>query len=242
MLREQELIAFRHTYYNLFVRLLSKEPAAEFVAALQEEIEARIDAAALVHPRLGEGWTALHDFLVEASPEVVAEEFTALFLGPFAPQVHPYESFYLTGQLFTAPLIALRGFLARLGVAKQEQALAEPEDVLAFELEVMRWLISKQMVAGHADEESRWLERQAAFLQAHLLIWAPACAQDMEHAPGAHFYRGVAILLQGFLEVERTLFRDWGMDQIPSVEEARRRYGADSTWQGPTFEMFEERR
>ena len=77
MLRDQELLEFRHTYYSLFVRLLWREPAAEFLTALQEGMEARIAAAAAIHPRLGEGWKVIRSFLAEASPEAVVEEFTA---------------------------------------------------------------------------------------------------------------------------------------------------------------------
>jgi TorA maturation chaperone TorD len=237
MLTDKALIEFRHTYYRLFVQLLWKEPAAELVTALQEDIEARISAAAGIHARMGEGWKIIQGVLAEQAPETVAEEFTVLFLGPFAPQVIPYESYYLTGHLFKAPLIVLRSFLKGLGVEKQAQEFAEPEDMLAFELAVMRWLIGKQMAAGHSVEDTRWLELQAAFLKQHLLVWAPTCAQDMESAPGAHFYRGVAMILQGFLEVERTLFRDWGLDHIVSLEEARQRHGVYSTWQGPTFDL-----
>ncbi len=93
MLGDQDLAAFRHTYYSLFVHLLWQEPAAPYVAALQEGIEARGDAAAAIHPRMGEGWNVLGQFLIEAPPEQVAEEFTTLFLGPFGPQVTPYESY-----------------------------------------------------------------------------------------------------------------------------------------------------
>ncbi|MGQ4809273.1 Chaperone protein TorD [Candidatus Entotheonellaceae bacterium PAL068K] len=241
MLGDQDLTAFRYTYYSLFVRLLWQEPAAEFVAALQEGLEARREAAAAVHPRLGEGWQEIGRLLQEETPERVAEEFTTLFLGPFEPQVTPYESYYLTGNLYQGPLIALRSFLKQLGVEPRQQEFAEPEDVLAFELDVMRWLISKQMAAAPQPEaQRRWLERQAALLKAHLLVWAPACAQDMEQASEAHFYRGVGMLLDGFLAMERLLFRDWGTDEIPSLAEARQRYGARPTWQGPTFEVSGE--
>ena len=45
------------------------------------------------------------------------------------------------------------------------------------------------------------------------------------------------MILRGFLDVERTLFRDWGCDQVASLADARQRYGASATWQGPTFEV-----
>ena len=240
MLKDTELVQFRHTYYRLFVPLWCKEPSAGFVVALQDDITGRIEAAAAVHPLIGEGWQVIQSYLAEHAPEEVAEEFTRLFLGPFGPEVNPYESYYLTGSLFRAPLVALRGFLNQIGLEKQEADFAEPEDVLAFELEVMRWLVSKQSMATSSEEETRWLGLQATYLKEHLLVWVPACARDMETARGADFYRGAAMILRGFLQVERQLFREWGLERVTSLEEARRRYGGNSEWGGPMFEIAEE--
>ncbi len=237
MIREKELVQFRHTYYSLFVRLWWREPSADFITSLQEDIEDRIDAALAVHPLMGEGWQCIRRSLDERAPEEVAEEFTYLFLGPFGTQVNPYESYYLTGHLFKAPLVSLRGFLKRLGLEKREDEFAEPEDVLAFELEVMRWLIDKQKTAAKPEEETLWLQLQADCLKEHLLVWVPTCAEDIEKAKGAHFYRGAAMILRGFLEVERSLFREWGLDKIISLEEARQRHGMSPTWKGPTFDL-----
>jgi TorA maturation chaperone TorD len=235
--RDKELMQFRNTYYSWFVRFWWREPPVEFITALQEDITDRIDAAAAVHPLMGEGWQRIRGFLAERSPEEVAEEFTHLFLGPFGLQVNPYESYYLTGHLFRAPLVTVRAFLKYLGLERREMEFPEPEDVLAFELEVMRWLIGKQMAATDPEEAERWLRLQAEFLKEHLLIWVPTCAQDIEKADGAHFYRGAAMILRGFLEVERALFREWGLDKIMSLEEARKRHGASPTWKGPTFDF-----
>lgn len=228
-------MGFRHNYYHLFVRLLWQEPSVDVVAALQEDIESRIAAATAVHRRMGEGWQVIHGFLAAHPFEAVVEEFTTLFLGPFGPQVQPYESYYLTGHLFREPLVALRVFLGQIGVEKQTQAFAEPEDVLAFELEVMRWLVAKQQAAEPANET--WLMWQTQFLRQHLLVWVPTCAQDIEQAVAAHFYRGVAMLLEGFLEVERQLFQSCGIEPIALLAEARQRYGGHAIWQGPTFEI-----
>ena len=235
--RDRELVEFRHTYYSLFVRFWWREPPVEFITALQEDITDRIDGAAAVNPLMGEGWQSIQRYLAEEAPEDVADEFTRLFLGPFGTQVNPYESYYLTGQLFKAPLVSLRGFLKRLGLEKREDEFAEPEDVLAFELEVMRWLVDKQMTAANPEEETRWLQLQADFLKEHLLVWVPTCAEDIERAGGANFYRGAALILRGFLEVERSLFREWGLDKIASLEEARQRHGMSPTWKGPTFDV-----
>ncbi len=239
-LNEQAVKAFRHTYYSLFVRLLWREPPAEFITALQEEMAERIEAATSLHPLMGEGWKVIQRYLAAHPPEQVAEEFTRLFLGPDGPEVNPYESYYLTGQLFRGPLVALRSFLRRLGLEKQESDFAEPEDVLAFELEVMRWLVHKQMAAENAEEEACCLQFQTDFLREHLLVWAPTCAQDIAQAQNARFYRGLALILQGFLEVEYRLFQDRGLHTLRSLQEARQQYGAIQTWKGPTFAIAEE--
>ena len=238
MLRDPDFIQFRQTYYRLFVQLLWKEPEAAFVAALRDDMQSRAEAAASVHPLMGSGWQIIDDYLADHPPGEAATEFSLLFLEPFAKVIRPYASYYLTGQFFTEPLKTWRGFLKQLGVEKPSQGFSDPEDVLAFELDVMRWLIDKQAAAP--DDADRWLRLQAACLKEHLLVWAPSCAADIEQAPQAAFYRGAAQLLRGFLEVEQSLFRDWGLDRVATLAEARAHYGAGPDWRGPLFDVADE--
>lgn len=235
-LRDRDLLEFRLSYYGLFVGLWSKEPDPALISALGEDIAGRIEAAVRLHPLMGEGWRLIQRFLSEHEPGDVADEFTSLFLGPMDPKINPYESYYLTGHVFRTPLVAVRGFLKRVGLERREDEFAEPEDVLAFELEVMRWLIQKQKTSQKPADEARWLDLQAYFLKRHLLVWAPACAQDMEKAGAAQFYGGAARVLRGFLEMERGLFHEQGSEKILSLEEARQRYGGAQAWKGPTFD------
>ena len=237
MLQDRDFIQFRQTYYRLFVQLLWKEPEAGFVAALRDDMHPRTEAAASVHPLMGSGWRLIDDYLADHPPDDVAMEFSQLFLEPFARVVRPYASYYLTGQFFTEPLKTWRGFLKQLGIEKP-QGFTDPEDVLAFELDVMRWLIDKQAAAP--DDADRWLRLQVACLKEHLLVWAPSCAADIEQAPQAAFYRGAAQLLRGFLKVEQSLFRDWGLDKVATLAEARARYGAGPEWRGPLFDAADE--
>ena len=237
MLQDRDFIQFRQTYYRLFVQLLWKEPEAGFVAALREDMHPRTEAAAAVHPLMGSGWRLIDDYLADHRPDKVAAEFSQLFLEPFARMVRPYASYYLTGQFFTEPLKTWRGFLKQLGIEKP-QGFTDPEDVLAFELDVMRWLIDKQAAAP--DDADRWLRLQVTCLKEHLLVWAPSCAADIEQAPQAAFYRGAAQLLRGFLKVEQSLFRDWGLDKVATLAEARARYGAGPEWCGPLFDAADE--
>lgn len=238
MIGDRELLAFRQGYYKMLVSIFWKEPSGELLLNLAAGIKERIDASRHLHALLAEGWEEIDRFIAEIPAEQLAEtvgdEYTRLFLGPHGLEINPYESFYFTGRLFDRPLANLRTVLKALGIEKQD-GYAEPEDFLAFELEVMRWLTEKQGNAADPEEEKHWIQHQADFLKQHLLIWAPACAQDIEKARETHFYRGAAKILRGFMELEGTFFP--GPDKVPSLEEVRRLYGAIPTWKGPTFDI-----
>jgi TorA maturation chaperone TorD len=239
MIGDRDLLAFRQAYYNLLVSLFWKEPAGELIRSLSDGINERIDAARTLQPLLAEGWGEIERFLAQAPVEDVVEaitdEYSRIFIGPHSPEVNPYESFYLTGRLLDRPLANLRTHLKAIGIEKQEE-YGEPEDFLAFELEVVRWLIGKQLGATDPEEEKRWLRLQSDFLRDHLLVWAPNCADDISGAKSARFYRGVAMILRGFLEVEHNLFRGLGLEKVTSLEEARKQHAAIPAWKGPTFD------
>ena len=130
--------------------------------------------------RLGRTDEAIERFLGDTPPgqsaQNVAEEYIQLFIGPHNPEINAYESVYLTGRLFDRPLADIRTFLKAVGIEKVDE-YSEPEDFLAFELEVMRWFVGKQLGATNPEEEKRWLRLQSEFLKEHLLVWAPACAR-----------------------------------------------------------------
>ncbi|MGH7831992.1 MAG: TorD/DmsD family molecular chaperone [Candidatus Binatia bacterium] len=239
MIGDRELLSFRQGYYELLVSLFRKEPDDEILLRLSAGIDERIEAARNLNPRLADGWEGLRSFFNRTPPEDVSEtvsdEYTRLFIGPHGAEVNPYESFYLTGRLLDRPLADIRAFLKAIGIEKLEE-YPEPEDFLAFQLEVMRWLIGKQTAAVDPQDETRFLRLQADFLNDHLLVWAPACAQDIERAESAKFYQAAAKILQGFLELELNFFREGGFAKVASLDEARQRYGAVPTWKGPTFD------
>ena len=243
MIGDRDLLDFRQEYYRFFVLLFSNEPSADQLKGLSNGIANRIEAAHNLNPLLAQGWEEFERYL-NAAPddqlvESVQDEYTRLFVGPHALEVNPYESFYFTGRLMDRPLANVRSFLKSVGLEKRP-GYAEPDDFLAFELDVMRWLAGKQASSADPETESEWLEQQAQFLKQHLLIWGPACARDIENARGAAFYRAAAILLRGFLDMERTLFADWTAGEIASLEEVRQLYGALPRWKGPTLDFSDQ--
>lgn len=241
MIGDAELLELRQTYYSLFVKLLWVEPEAKLVSSLTHDLEERAAGASELHPQMGEGWRMIGKALETIGPEQVVDEFTRLFLGPHRPVISPYESFYLTGTLYNEPLIEVRGFMDEVGLERIEKKYAEPEDMLAFELEIMNWLIAKQKKAAKPQTEEKWLKRQADFLTKHLLVWAPTCAADMANLESAPFYVGVGKVLQGFLAFEREIFDGMGLGEIKPLEEARRRY-TKGGFSGPVYDPLEDPR
>jgi TorA maturation chaperone TorD len=243
MIHDRELLAFRQTYYELLGAFFRREPSGELLRQLADGIEERTAAARNLHPLLGAGWEEIERFLrdtpSESLGEVVADEYTRLFIGPHGPAINPYESFYLTRRLLDRPLAEVRTFLKSAGIEKLEE-YPEPEDFLAFEMEVMRWLIGKQAMTADPEEQERFFRLQGDFLKEHLLVWAPACGGDIERSADANFYRCAAKILQGFLALEADLFREAGIGQIANLDLARLRYGTFPMWKGPVFDASEE--
>lgn len=240
MIGDGELRAFRAGYYGLLVSLLWREPSAELLAALDRGIEARVAGAQQLNADLATGWREIAAFLGRVPSgergEAVADEYVRLFLWPRGDSLHVYESYYLAGRVLDRPLAVLRADLARLGIAKEPE-YAEPEDFLAFELDVMRRLIDRQGQVREPDAETAALQSQAAFLKRHLLVWAPAAARDMAQLEDAPFYRAVGRLLLGLLQLERESFAGWGEDAVGSIEDARQQFSGSGRWKGPLFDL-----
>ena len=136
MIGDKELCVLRQKYYSLLVRLFWKEPEQDFILSLREGMAERVDWASQVSPAMAEGWEAIGRFIAGKDVGSVADEFTELFLGPHKVDIIPYESYYLTGSLFRAPLIEVRRFMKKIGQEKLREQISEPEDILPFELEI----------------------------------------------------------------------------------------------------------
>ncbi len=238
VLSEPEVAQFRAGYYRLLARLLAAEPDAELLQGLADGLEQRTRGAAQVHPTLGDGWRTLAAQLHgDALPELL-HAYGQLFLDPYGEPLNPYESYYVAGRLYGEPLAEVRAFMARQHLELAAEQRREPEDALHCELATLATLAERQVAGGDADPAAH-VEAQREFLERHLLVWAPACLADLtgraESAESA-FYRGVGLLLQGFLEVEGDFFREDGGLQVEPLDEARRRHHAQPFFKGEVFD------
>ncbi|AWN38480.1 TorD/DmsD family molecular chaperone [Methylobacterium radiodurans] len=190
--RVDEIDLLRAEHYDLLAVLLGRAPS-----------QALLDGLAALSPgegALGAATADLRRAAAGTDAATVEREFFELFIGVGRGELLPYASYYLTGFLNERPLARVREDLGALGLTRV-QGMSEPEDHLAFLLEIMAGL-----AAGRFGAESG-AERR--FFDRHVAPWAPRLFADLEQAKAARFYRAVGALGRVFLEVEAEAF---GMD------------------------------
>jgi TorA maturation chaperone TorD len=179
----------RSEQYRFLARMLSKSPDAE---TLHQIAGLRGDEMPM-----GRAFTALADAAAQADPRAVEREFFELFIGVGRGELLPYASFYQTGFLNERPLAVLRDDLARIGVARAD-GRHEPEDHIAFVLDVMADLIAGNIDAGP--------DAQARFFNRHIAPWAAQMFDDLAIAPSANFYRPIAEIGRLLTDIEQRAF------------------------------------
>jgi TorA maturation chaperone TorD len=181
----------RAEIYGLLAQLYYAPPTPELLASLRVAVtEAPAQGAFLEEP-----WRQLVGVAREMDDRAIADEYDALFGGVGKPDIFLFGSHYIGGFLNEKPLARLRNTLAQLGLGRDE-AMPETEDHIAYECEVMRYLI-----AGD-DAAVANLARQREFFSAHLQPWVdPLCDAIAAH-PKARFYAQVAGFTRAFAGVE----------------------------------------
>lgn len=185
----------RAELYGLLARLWLAPPDADLLSQFGVAVTQAPERGALLEAP----WQDLVATLRGTTPDAAAAEHEALFLGVGKPEVFAYGSYYLTGFLNEQPLAVLRADLARLGLARDANAL-ETEDHVAYGFEVMRYLI-----AGD-DAAVCNLEEQRRYFRAHLQPWVERLCDTVAAHPQAAVWRAVARLTHDFMQVETQAF------------------------------------
>lgn len=185
----------RAELYGLLARLWWGPPDAE----LLRQFAVAVTEAPEPGGHLEAPWQSLVAAMRATTPEAAAEEYDALFGGVGKPEVFLYGSWHLAGFLNERPLAVLRDDLARLGLARDEQR-GETEDHVAFEFEVMRYLIAGDDVAVCN------LEQQRRFFRAHVQTWVEGMCDAVAAHPRARLTRELAEFTRAFVQVETQAF------------------------------------
>lgn len=182
----------RAEVYGLLAALYYAAPSVELLENMRVAVTEAPAAGALLEGSWGELVAAAR----EQGREDILREHDLLFGGVGKPEVYLFGSHYLSGFLNEKPLAALRDELAKLGLARDDEAMSETEDHVAYLCEVMRYLI-----AGD-DVEVANLTRQQEFFARHVQPWMPLMCEAVMQHPKARFYRALAAFTQAFLSIE----------------------------------------
>ncbi len=181
----------RADIYGLLSTLLAAPPGEDLLRLLT--------ASQGEAGEFGSAVAALAEAAAATTPQASSEEYQDLFIGLGRGELVPYASYYLTGFLNEKPLARLRGDLRTLG-AERAAEVKEPEDHIAFILEVMAGLIAGRFAADDP------LAAQRRFFDDHLASWAPHFFRDLEVAQSSHFYRPVGRIGRLLMEIETAAF------------------------------------
>lgn len=181
----------RAELYGLLAAIFYAPPSPDLMSQLRVAVtEAPAEGGFLEEP-----WRVLVGVAREMTDEAVVNEFDTLFGGVGKPEVYVFGSHYLSGFLNEKPLAALRGDLARMGLARDEH-MSETEDHIAYLFEVMRFLI------GGDDVEVSNLTNQRDFFATHMQSWVMQMCDAISGHPQARFYAALAEFTRAFMNVE----------------------------------------
>ena len=185
----QEEVA-RANFYGLLARLFYAPPDAALLHTLAQATGIEAEDGGI-----GEAWHELCR-AAQADPDAVRDEYDTVFVGTGKSPVTLYTCAYTIRYASEAPLAALRGELAALGLERREDA-GEPEDHIAALCDTMRHLIAIQ---------KRDLAVQGAFFNRWIGPAAGPLCDAIEAEPATAFYRSVARFARAFLEIEQSAF------------------------------------
>lgn len=206
--------------YRFFSQLFAASPSPWLI---QDIVEYNLLTTAYhFHETFGEPRRLEDDGWVRVA-DVIAVEFTCLFSAPGEHYIPPYESFYIDelhieqaedpGCRITFPGGSWKGFIGQRSASEvrilYETAGLEmnPEfhdlpDHISVELDFLAHLTSRQTDAleqGLLEVTTGYASQEEDFRHSHLDRWCSIFLERVISNPISHFYRQIAIGLDGFL-------------------------------------------
>lgn len=184
----------RAQVYGLLARVLTQPMSDQTMEIVRGLADVASDS------ELGDALKSFGELAVRTPRALAEEEYSALFYGMGSGgELHPYASYYLTGFIYEKPLADLRRDLTELGI-EPSKLNDEPEDHIAFLMEIMHGLITGELGEGVAPQ------RQQDFFSRHIAPWATTFFVDLEKAENAKVYMPVGTLGKLFVELENEVF------------------------------------
>jgi TorA maturation chaperone TorD len=193
--------------FGFINRVFYERPAGEFIDTLiQEDLFAEWPLPD-DNPFTREGLDTLRAFSAGWSAgqlETLNKDYQQLFIGPHRLPAPPWESVYLSVEqlVFEEQTLAVRQYYARYGLEVANK-YKEPDDHFGLEMGFLAHLCTLGLEAiGQEDAEQldQVLAAQTAFLQEHLLLWAPEFLRRVRQHARTDYYRGLALLAAGTVD------------------------------------------
>ncbi len=201
-----EVNAARKGFYEFLASMYKLELTDEQIETLAKQ-DLPADAE-----YVGAGYATVKEYLRHrdaGTRQELAVDYARVFLcaGMYEQlMAPPYESVYTSEEhllMQDARDSAVAFYLGEeLGLPADNTT---PEDHLSFEFQFMAKLIERASAALDAGDEARYAElcaKQRAFFDEHLVNWVPRLCADVRAYAQTAFYRGVADITEGFLQLE----------------------------------------
>jgi TorA maturation chaperone TorD len=199
-----EIIRGRLAMYSFLSTVLLDVPPREFLQDLMSgEIvfpsNPVIDEGAAILGDLASKFDSVDDF-----ETFVKQEFTAVFIGPFSETTSPYQSTYEGDSPYREVTARIKRRYLEMGYVPQKTS--EPADHIGVELAFMAESC-REMLENETVRKTE-IKKQKEFLKEELLKWVFRFCESLENNPNAQFYRGIAKILRGFMEIEKKGIND----------------------------------
>jgi TorA maturation chaperone TorD len=150
----------------------------------------------------------------------LAAEYADLFLGIAGKPPHPSESVYSSKEQLVMGKARdeVLDFYRKAGLEKVKD-FTEPEDHIALELSFMALLCQRTQDALEGNNKKKaneYLRIQKDFIEKHPARWVPQLTKDVLEQAEVDFYKGVAMITDGFIEMEKRTI-DELLDEIEDV-------------------------
>jgi len=202
------LLVNRTYLYRLLQNLFGNEPTLKTLHILDSDHT----RTALTLLSLEDGLHGVEVFFkqletnMEDTLEKCCSEYTRLFIGPTTLPAPPWESVYLTKErlIFQESTLKVRQCYLKYNYLPANYR-SEPDDHIALELDFMAnlsHLTENFFQEGKISEGVDILKDQKAFLEEHLLVWAPQFAAELEASTPHPLYQGIASIIKEFLQAD----------------------------------------
>ncbi len=202
---------------GLLGKLLFTSPERDWLASLAADSVFEAAPFASEQPDVKAGLTLLNEWadqnkdgLSDQAFREVESEYDRLFIGPGQVLAPPWESVFVKeGRLiFQEVTLQVRDWYRRHGL-QSVKLHQEPDDHIGLELTFLAHMAGEGLAALEIGDDVAFEaanNAQRQFLSEHVLNWATLWCDQVGEYSRADFYRGVALVVKGFLTELAAIF------------------------------------